>query len=190
MKHPVLAIFMIALAVPLMSCTIAGYIALSAVQPVNPPAESQAVISEVSSSSIQESKSAAVSTISQKNTGLKLIDISHFTNVTDWKAVSSSVNGIYIKATEGTSITDPKFQANAASAMGAKIPTGFYHYFWPGADTASSAAQADYFYKTIKNYDYKLYPVVDVEETNNQSNETICADIKAFAAGISETFGN
>jgi lysozyme len=171
MKHPALALFMIALTVPVVSCTIAGLIALSAQQPTEP--------TKITTSSIQQSQLTIKA--SSEPTKLKLIDISHFINVTNWQAVSNSVDGIYIKATEGTTDTDPKFQTNAAGAMGAKIPTGFYHYFWPGNDTTSAIQQAEYFYNAIKDYDYKLYPVVDVEETNNQNASTICNDVKAFA---------
>jgi lysozyme len=176
MKHPALALFMIAITVPVLSCTIAGVIALSAQQPME---SSKIAESSINVSSMQKSQLATKS--NSESTGLKLIDISHFINVTDWKAVSGAVDGIYIKATEGTTVTDPKFQTNAAGAMGAKIPTGFYHYLWPGPDTTSVRQQANYFYNAIKNYDYKLYPVVDVEETNNQSASTICNDVKAFA---------
>lgn len=113
---------------------------------------------------------------------LKIIDIYHQDNITDWSLVKKSVDGIYMKATEGTTYTDPSYKTFAAKAKAAKIPIGFYHYFWPGKDTKTAVLQADYFYKSIKDIPYDFYPVIDIEETNGQSAKTVCENVKAFCA--------
>lgn len=111
---------------------------------------------------------------------LKLIDISNGVVVSDWKAVKQSVDGIYIKATEGTTYTNPQFASLAKGAIGAGIPVGFYHYFWPRSDPSYGKKQADFFYNAIKPYGYKFYPVIDIEEKNGQDPKTVAENVKAF----------
>lgn len=111
---------------------------------------------------------------------LKLIDISYRTVIHDWNSVKNNVDGIYMKATEGTTYTDPLFNSNAKAATNAKIPIGFYHYFWPRSNPEYAKEQADYFYNAIKKYKYEFYPVLDIEKTNGQNAKTIIANVKAF----------
>jgi lysozyme len=110
---------------------------------------------------------------------LKLVDLSHNNNVTSWSDLKGVVDGVYIKATQGVTITDPKFIEYATAAISRHIPTGFYHYFTP-ADEANARQQADHFYAAVKGFTYNLIPVLDVEETDNQSASAVCADVKAF----------
>jgi lysozyme len=121
---------------------------------------------------------------------LKVIDIYGSTKVINWKLVKSSVNGIYIKATEGVNYINPKFSAHATSSIYSQIPTGFYHYFWPHGDTEFSRQQADYFYNAIKKFKYRLYPVLDIEEANGLSSDLICADVIAFADEFKKLSGH
>lgn len=134
-------------------------------------------------SSVNSSGSLPESASEMKANGpisLKLIDIYHNVTVTDWNKVKENVDGVYIKATEGTTYTDPSFEEYSKMAISKDIPIGFYHYFWPTADSQNSKQQADYFYNTIKNYKYEFYPVLDAEESNNLDKQTISYDIKAF----------
>lgn len=125
------------------------------------------------------------------NAELKLIDISHYDTVSNWNALKQSVDGVYIKATEGTAYVDPSFCSNALSAAAANIPAGFYHYFWPvpGDGGASARAQATHFYQTTATFSYGLTPVVDVEEANGCTPTEISSQLQAYAIQILKLTG-
>lgn len=112
---------------------------------------------------------------------LKLIDISNHDDVRDWTAVKKNVDGLYMKATEGTTYVDVKLDSYSKGALGQKIPVGFYHYFWPSANVTAAKAQAQFFHNAIKGYAYTLCPVLDVEETSSQPDGVIISNVKAFA---------
>jgi lysozyme len=138
---------------------------------VSPSSESEPpVMSSVQSAGMQSNGPAS----------MRLIDVSHYDVITDWNAIKKNIDGIFIKATEGVTFTDPQFNAYAKAAISAKIPVGFYHFFWPGGNAANDKQQANYFYNAIKVYNFELYPVLDVEVTNHQTAATISDDVKAF----------
>lgn len=135
--------------------------------------------SGISSDPAPTASPSGASAVTQGNLRLKLIDISHFDTVSDWQAAKQTVDGVYIKATEGTTVTDPKFAENAKGAQKADIPTGFYHYFWPST-AANAVLQAEYFFNAIKGFPNDLRPALDLEEANGQTAATISQDIQAF----------
>ena len=74
------------------------------------------------------------------------IDVSHFQGNIDWKkAKKDGVQFAWIKATEGTGYTDPKFGANYRGAYKAGVIRGAYHFARPGS--SGGGAQAKYFVK-------------------------------------------
>jgi lysozyme len=113
---------------------------------------------------------------------LRLIDIYHSTSVTDWALLGKNIDGIYMKATEGTTFIDADYRNFAAAAKAHGMPFGFYHYFWPQKNAGDAARQADAFYNAIHGISYDFRPALDVEETNGQTAETIAANVNAFAA--------
>ena len=122
----------------------------------------------------------------------RMADISHWETVTDWPTVKSQLDGIYIKTTEGKTVTDWTYTASARGAQAAGLPYGFYHYFWPNrkaSGKAYSEGQAQYFYNAIKGYGYTLTPVLDVEETNTCSPSEITNDVKYFIAKFKQLSG-
>ncbi len=117
---------------------------------------------------------------------IRAADISHWNTVTDWVAVKSNLDAIYIKATEGSSITDPSAAANANGALSVGLTFGFYEVFSPksngtNANTTDASAQADYFYNFIKQYPYSCVPVLDLEGNYSLLPSQVTADVKAFA---------
>lgn len=121
---------------------------------------------------------------------LNVIDISHYQGSSiDWNSVAANVDAVYIKATEGSTYTDPMAAINAASAQSVIIPYGFYTYFWPYNDLSQAVAEADHFYNFIKNYHYSCIPVLDVEITNGVSGPQIVANIQAFASEFKKLSG-
>jgi len=73
-------------------------------------------------------------------------DISHYQGTVDFAAAKSSGAGfVIIKATEGTSYTDPGFSSHYNGATNAGLIRGGYHFAHP--DESSGATQAAFFLK-------------------------------------------
>ena len=71
------------------------------------------------------------------------IDLSHHQGAVDWSQVAGDDIGFaYLKATEGSTYTDPTFATNADGAAGAGLRVGGYHYF---NLCAPGAAQGEHF---------------------------------------------
>ncbi|KIJ63444.1 glycoside hydrolase family 25 protein [Hydnomerulius pinastri MD-312] len=74
------------------------------------------------------------------------IDVSSFQGDVDWNTwKSKGVTFAYIKATEGTSYTNPYFSAQYTGATSAKLIRGSYHFGHP--DDGAGSSQATYFIK-------------------------------------------
>ncbi|NUR29006.1 MAG: lysozyme [Catenulispora sp.] len=72
------------------------------------------------------------------------VDVSHYHGTINWSSVKAAgISFAYIKATEGTTYTDPQFSANYLHAYNAKVIRGAYHFAQPGL--SSGSAQATYF---------------------------------------------
>jgi GH25 family lysozyme M1 (1,4-beta-N-acetylmuramidase) len=72
------------------------------------------------------------------------IDVSHYQGSINWNSVKKAgIDFAWIKATEGTSYKDPKFNANYTNAHKAGVIRGAYHFARPG--NSSGTAQAKYF---------------------------------------------
>lgn len=70
------------------------------------------------------------------------IDISHYQEIVDWNKILEHEPGfIFVKATEGTTIQDPKYAEYYKSVRKLGIPVGSYHFFTyksPGKDQAKN----------------------------------------------------
>ncbi|MGA8114365.1 MAG: GH25 family lysozyme [Actinocatenispora sp.] len=76
--------------------------------------------------------------------GIAGVDVSHYQGSINWGSVKGAgVAWAYIKATEGTTYTDPQFGTNYTGAYNAGVIRGAYHFAKPGS--SSGAAQATYF---------------------------------------------
>ncbi|SHG63973.1 Lyzozyme M1 (1,4-beta-N-acetylmuramidase), GH25 family [Jatrophihabitans endophyticus] len=72
------------------------------------------------------------------------MDVSHYQGSINWGAqYSAGARFVYIKATEGTTYTDPNFGSNYTGSYDAGFIRGAYHFARPGS--SSGAAQANYF---------------------------------------------
>ncbi|KAI0697030.1 glycoside hydrolase family 25 protein [Cytidiella melzeri] len=70
--------------------------------------------------------------------------VSHYQGTINWSTVKANgVQFVYIKATEGTTYTDPMFSTNYDGATNVGIIRGGYHFARP--DVSSGATQATYF---------------------------------------------
>jgi GH25 family lysozyme M1 (1,4-beta-N-acetylmuramidase) len=71
------------------------------------------------------------------------IDVSHYQGTINWTSVrNAGIQFAYIKATEGTSYKDPKFNSNYVNAYYAGVIRGAYHFARP--NLSSGAVQANY----------------------------------------------
>ena len=93
-------------------------------------------------------------------------DYSHW-NLPDWSALAAAGHKFaYLKATEGTTWGDLRYQAHSRDAQDAGLVTGPYHYF---RAAFSGVPQAEHFWATVEATD--LPPAVDVEATDNTGFE-------------------
>lgn len=89
------------------------------------------------------------------------IDISHYQEVVDWNKVQEHEPGfIFVKATEGSTIQDPKYVEHYKSVRKLGIPVGSYHFF---TYRSSGKEQAKNFLSTVKFQRGDLPLVLDAE---------------------------
>ena len=115
------------------------------------------------------------------------VDISRHQHNVDWQAVAerNKPHFVFVKATEGTLITDPTYDRHARELDREGILRGAYHFFGhrtPGKE------QARNFIKTAKLKKGNLVPVLDIEkhrfmvEPKNSVREAkaFCKEIKRY----------
>jgi lysozyme len=92
---------------------------------------------------------------------IKGIDVSNNNGSIDFNQVAGDgVEYVYVKATEGQSFKDGTMEGfyNSCKSNGLKV--GAYHFL---VGTSSPEAQAANFYSKIKDYDWDLVPMMDIE---------------------------
>lgn len=90
---------------------------------------------------------------------LNFIDISSYQADLNLVAVSSSIQGVIIKATQGTTYVNPYCDRHYQQAKSANLLRGFYHY----AGIDKPEAEAEYFWNNCRNYFRDGIPVLDWE---------------------------
>ncbi|GAA4352668.1 hypothetical protein GCM10023185_12590 [Hymenobacter saemangeumensis] len=89
------------------------------------------------------------------------IDVSAYQGRIDWPEVAKNkVHFAFIKASEGETMRDARFQRNWAEARKAGIMRGAYHYFQPNRD---GKTQAELFTSHVPIEPGDLPPVLDIE---------------------------
>jgi len=119
------------------------------------------------------------------------IDISRYQPEVNWPQVKSSgVSFAYIKATEGTTITDPMFANHWPNAHTAGILRGAYHFFRPGEDPV---AQAQCFVNTLGAGSGDLPPALDLEVSGTRASAPMLAasitDIQTWLMTVERLLG-
>lgn len=100
------------------------------------------------------------------------IDVSRYQKEIGWPDVKAmNINNIridfvFIKASEGTDMTDEYYRRNISAAKKAGIKTGAYHFF---IGSVSGKAQAVHFLETAELKKGDLPPVLDAESVNGAS---------------------
>lgn len=104
------------------------------------------------------------------------IDVSRYQKHINWNALSEmNHNGrrlsfAFIKATEGNTLKDPLFEFNALSGKKSRLFVGAYHFF---RCNVPPIEQMDFFYSNIKDHNFILPPVIDIETTDDLSSAQI-----------------
>jgi lysozyme len=104
------------------------------------------------------------------------IDVSRWQERINWDLVKKmrvgdmQIQFAFVKATEGTNLTDPQFERNWEEMARHKIARGAYHFFHPNF---SPKDQALLFTKRVKLRPGDLPPVVDIEESNGMNVEQV-----------------
>lgn len=118
------------------------------------------------------------------------IDISKYQGNIDWGRVAKDpkIQFVYIKASEGASNVDSKYQRNISRAQSAGIKVGSYHYF---IGRKSAREQFNNFNRYVKLRDQDLIPMVDVEEAGNSlvSRKQLQDNLKEFMELIKDEYG-
>lgn len=76
--------------------------------------------------------------------GVQGVDVSHWQGSINWTSVrNAGIQFAWIKATEGTSYKDPRFNTNYPAAYHAGVIRGAYHFATP--NTSAGSTQANFF---------------------------------------------
>lgn len=120
------------------------------------------------------------------------IDVSRYQQSISWKLVKEMqvrdvrLHFAFIKATEGTNLSDPYFNRNWKKAKEAGMVRGAYHFFNPRKDGKS---QAKRFINTVKIESGDLPPVLDIEKGWNVPKAKIQLEVKAWLDAVEAAYG-
>ena len=121
------------------------------------------------------------------------VDISSYQADVDMnKLKEQDVEFVYIKATEGSTHRDERFEENRKNALEAGLPCGAYHFF--SYDTPGKT-QAENFIDTVgDDLTGNLLPVADVEyygdkEENPPAKEDVVRELGDFLEALEAQYG-
>jgi lysozyme len=123
---------------------------------------------------------------------LRGVDASHHQGQIDWVRVGRDrISFAYLKATEGSTFTDPRFVDNAKAARQAGLRVGGYHYF---SLCSSGAPQAEHFADVLGSADAgSLPPAIDLELIGNcadpPARDDLLREVRAFVDIVERRVG-
>lgn len=105
------------------------------------------------------------------------VDVSHHQKHIDWeKARAEGTAFAFIKATEGSTFTDPAFAANWSRARASGVRRGAYHFF---TFCTAGRDQAAHFVEVVPVEIDALPPLIDLELEGNCSRRPSVDELKA-----------
>ena len=115
------------------------------------------------------------------------IDISHYQGEVFWETICNNTKMayVYIKATEGETRIDPKYEQNVLTAHRYGLKVGSYHFYRP---TINQEYQVANFYAQCKPSEQDLIPMIDVEVTGGLSTEALCDSLFKFLEMIEQVY--
>ena len=120
------------------------------------------------------------------------VDVSSYQGEIDWPTLAGQdIQFAFIKATEGSSLTDPGFSYNYAQASKTGLRIGAYHFF---SYDSPGETQAENFIRTVPRAEGMLPPVVDVEfygdkENNPPEREATVRELTAMLERLEGHYG-
>lgn len=120
------------------------------------------------------------------------IDVSHHQGRINWEMAKAmkdkdiSLDFVFIKATEGISHIDSRFDDNWKQAKKTEFIRGAYHYFSPNVKGEDQAA---HFIRTVTLLKGDFPPVIDVEEKGIISSSLLMRGVMKFAKKVEAHYG-
>lgn len=112
----------------------------------------------------------------------RFVDLSNHNTILSIAAIpSSNLSGVILKATEGTTYQDTQMPV-LYDGLSGKIPIGFYHFL---TSTSEPKTQAINFWNQIKDKDFQIIPVLDVERKESAPLEHLS---EPYAREFIQTF--
>jgi lysozyme len=136
---------------------------------------------------------AAAAAATAAPTTLPGIDVSVYQGAIDWPAVAAAgIKFVSIKATEGTTETDPRLAANWAGARAANITRTAYHFAHP---SLPAEAQAEHFVAAVvaagglAPNTSTMQLMLDLEDADHLPPAQVWAWVRAFMARLQALTG-
>lgn len=104
-------------------------------------------------------------------------------SVQEMKEKDIQLRFVFIKATEGYTLTDRQFSRNWKLAKEQKLARGAYHFFVAGKD---GARQAEHFLRKVDFEKGDLPPVLDIEELNGRTAASVRNELDKWLKLVSE----
>lgn len=120
------------------------------------------------------------------------VDVSHYQGNIDWDILSGEgIDFAFIKATEGSSYVDPRYEYNARASAKTGLKIGAYHFF--SFDSAGDT-QSENFIKAVGNGDNMLPPTVDLEpygeyKSKLPQKDKVKPELDALLGALEEHYG-
>lgn len=120
------------------------------------------------------------------------IDVSKYQHLISWEGVKKmkvkeiQMGFAFIKATEGTSYTDPQFKRNWKKSLEAGLVRGAYHFFIASRD---GKAQAGNFIDKVELDPGDFPPVLDIEQLNGTPVALLKKRAKEWLDIVEEHYG-
>jgi len=107
------------------------------------------------------------------------IDLSKYQGDVFWEHIgdNSKMAYVYLKATEGESLIDKRYEQNIELAHRYGLKVGSYHFFRPKADILK---QINNFLSQCRPEDQDLIPMIDIESTGGLKTEEFCDSLFKF----------
>lgn len=115
------------------------------------------------------------------------IDVSHYQYAIDWARLAreEAISYVYIKASEGESLTDEYYRSNLEGAKKAGISVGSYHFYRPNV---SWSVQLENMTRMVKASEQDLVPLIDIEKFSGTESAFI-ENLTKFIEAVTKHYG-
>lgn len=116
------------------------------------------------------------------------IDVSSHQGYINWAELKKNYNikFVYVKATEGGSYKDPRYNEHITNARKHGFKVGSYHFF---RTTSSAQDQFVNFVKVVNREEQDLLPMIDIEEKKNWTAQQLRDSLMVFLDLVEGYYG-